>query len=446
MDPVEIENALRLHPGVADAAAWTQPDGQGRHRLVAYLVDRGAPPTTAALRTHLFALLPKALIPARFVHLQAFPLTASGKVDRPALPRPDWFEREAVAPRDVPEAKMLDLFRRVLESNDLGVTDDFFEWGGDSLKAVDLMTRVFENTGIRLPAATLLNAPTVEAMAKEVARGDPGQVMSVWLRKSGDLAPLVCLPGLAADPLWMLPLMSALDPRQPLLGLSFVGLKPPIAIESAASLGVAELRRAQPHGPYFLLGHSLGGVLAFEMARELKNSGDEVAFLGLLDTAVPGAARKRRRSRVLPLGQRVSRLGRSLARSTRNGLRSFLASTGIQVLAGLPVVPGFRDALESHEIRPCALAVTLFRVKDRVGAGDLAAEWAALARDGVEVIDIPGHHFNMLGGANAIALGALIAEAVRRALSSAQSPVPATSSRPGSSSRWPSPNDSDRRR
>jgi acyl-CoA synthetase (AMP-forming)/AMP-acid ligase II/thioesterase domain-containing protein/acyl carrier protein len=425
-EPGEIENALRLHGSVADAAVWMHPDASGRSRLVAYLVDRGEPAPAAALRAFLSALLPPPLIPARFLRVRDLPLTPSGKVDRAGLPRPESVERVAVRPRGEDEAKILALFAEVLEAPDLGVTDDFFEWGGDSLKAVALMSRVFEVTGIRLPAAVILNAPTAETLARQVARGDPGQVMAVWLRRTGDLPPLVCLPGLAADPLWMLPLMSALDPRQPLLGLSFVGLKPPIDLLNASSLGVAELRENQPRGPYFLLGHSLGGVLAFEMARELVRQGDDVAFVGLLDTRVPGAPRPPVSRPTVPGPGLRGRTSAAL-RVGKARLREFLIAAGLWPRPAVPFLRGFRQALERHRIEPCDLSVTLFRARDEAAGVDTAAAWTGLALGGVEVIDIPGHHFNMLGGAHAEALGALIASAVERAR--------ATSSSRGSSSR-----------
>lgn len=417
-EPREIEDALRLHPSVADAAVWMQTDASGRPRLVAYIVDRGTPALTPALRSFLADLLPAPLIPARFARLPTLPLTTSGKVNRPALPRPEEMDRTPTPPRDQRERVMLDLFSEALETEGLGVTDDFFEWGGDSLKAVALMTRVFEATGIRLPAAALLNAPTAESLAREVALGNRGQVMAVWVRRSGDLEPLVCLPGLAADPLWMVPLVAVLDPRQPLLGLSFVGLLKPITIPGAAMQGIAELQRVQPRGPYFLLGHSLGGVLAFEMARELARRGERISFLGLLDTNVPGALRRpRRSSTVVGWKTRLKGWGTTVSARARSRLRGILAAVGVMSARPAPPLPqpGFRAALQGHRVEPSDLSVTFFRAEGRPGGVDPAEAWAALARGGVEVIDIPGHHFNMIGGTNATALGSLIAKAVVRA-------------------------------
>jgi thioesterase domain-containing protein/acyl carrier protein len=382
---------------------------------VAYIVDSQAPASAATLRSFLALSLPQAIIPARFVRLTALPLAPSGKVNRAALPRPEIRQRPPLAARNETERKVLALFRDVLGAAEIGVNDDFFEWGGDSLKAFDLMTRIFEATGVKLPGATLLNAPTVEDLAREVAQGVRGEVMTVWLRNSGDLPPLVCLPGLAADPLWMFPLIAALDPRQPLLGLSFVGLKPPITIKGAAARGLEELRAVQPRGPYFLLGHSLGGVLAFEMARDLIASGEEVAFLGLLDTFVPGSPRPGATPRTPSLVGTLRTWRGRIVPETRKGVRRVLTFLG--VLKKRPVelfLPGFRAAIQNHRILPGDLAVTLFRASERSTSSDLASDWAPLARGGVEVIDVPGHHLNLLTGGRANELSVRIAEAVAR--------------------------------
>lgn len=415
IDPVEIEEAFRLHESVEDAAVWSHRDSTGRSRLVAYILDRGTPVSGAMLRSFLGQSLPPNLIPTRFIRLQALPMTPSGKVDRKALPAPEQIESAPRTPRNEVESNLLRLFREVLEVPEMGVGDDFFEWGGDSLSAFDLMERVFETTGVRLSGAVLLRAPTVEELAREVAGGPEGQVSSVWLRRAGDLPPLVCLPGLAADPMWMFPLMAALDPAQPLLGLSFVGLKPPITIPEAVSRGVEELRASQPLGPYFLLGHSLGGVLAFEMARELKSSGEAVAFVGLLDTYVPGGE-----ARLVDEGTRprprLRERGKRELQGLKTGLRRILSSLGIlKPGRGGSSPRGFREAVQKHRIAPCDLSVTLFRANERSRHTDLAADWAPLAGGGVTVVDIPGQHLTVLTGGRANPLSARIAEAVESA-------------------------------
>lgn len=420
VDPVEVESALRGHASVRDAGVWTHPDASGRPRLIAYVVDQGLPASPAELRGFLAGSLPQALIPARFIHLDSLPLTPSGKVDRARLPRPDPLDRaSAEMPRNDAESKVLALFREILEAPGLGVDDDFFEWGGDSLKAFALMTRIVDVTGVRLPAAAILNSPTAADLAKVVGRGDPGQVSTVWLRQKGDLPPLACLPGLAGDPLWFHPLIEALDRRQPLLGLSFVGLKPPISIPTAASRGVDALRAEQPHGPYLLLGHSVGGVLAFEMARELLRLGETVAFLGLIDTYVPGTRRILATSAAGRAAKRLKRFRNRIIGSARARLRESLSRFGFGAGWRGPVfIPGLKEAALVHRVSACDLRITLFRANERTLGADLAADWALLARGGVEVIDIAGHHLNLITGGRARDLSARIAGAVGRALTS----------------------------
>jgi len=427
VDPVEVENALRGHASVQDAAVWTHPDATGRARLVAYIIDRTTAASASDLRTLLARSLPPALIPARFIHLDALPLTPSGKVDRAKLPRPEQTESPSMEPRDDIESNLLLLFREVLAAPGIGIDADFFEWGGDSLKAFALMSKIAGRMRVRLPAAVILSAPTVAALAREVARGDPGEVSAAWLRKGGDLPPLACLPGLAGDPLWFFPLAEALDPRQPMLGLSLVSLKPPISIPAAASRGVDALRAEQPHGPYFLLGHSVGGVLAFEMARELDSRGEAVAFVGLIDTWVPGSRRILPMNGAARLARRLKRFRNRMIGIARERLRESRSGPGLGAESGGPVfIPGLREAALRHRMAPADLRVTLFRASEKTLGSDLAADWMPVAREGVEVIDIAGHHFDLITGGRARDLSARIAEAVARAL---------TSSSRGSSSR-----------
>ncbi len=411
VEPKEIEDVLRLHESVADAAVRTSPDATGRGRLVAYVVDRGTPATAATLRTFVSLSLPRTLVPMRFVRLPAIPLTVSGKVDRESLPDPGLSVLSGRPPGNPLEVALLELFREGLGVPALGVDDDFFDWGGDSLKAVALMMRIDEAMGVRLSAAVLLNAPTVTLLAPLVARGNATEVEATWLRREGDLPPLVCLPGLAGDPMWFMPLLHALDPRRPILGLSFVGLKPPMAIAAAADQGVLALQSAQPRGPYLLLGHSLGGVLAFEMARRLQNQSQDVRFVGLIDTFVPGAPRRNVTSR----SHRFRRWRNRMFTSMRNRLGPFLSRLGAMAPARRSMfVPGLKVAASSHRVEPCDLSVTLFRASEKSALNDLSGDWKRLALRGVEVIDIPGHHFDLISGGRAKKLSARIAEALDR--------------------------------
>jgi acyl carrier protein len=170
VEPKEIEHVLAGHPAVRQVAVVAREDQPGERRLVAYLVTDGNP-TAEALRATVLEQLPDHMVPAGFVVLDRLPLSASGKLDRQALPVPDLsgdMSRPYVAPRDDLEATMADVWTDVLGIERVGVHDDFFELGGHSLLAVQIVARVRESLGVELPLHSLFMAPTVALLADEV--------------------------------------------------------------------------------------------------------------------------------------------------------------------------------------------------------------------------------------------------------------------------------------
>jgi len=177
----EIEAALALHPGVAEAAAAVREDRPGDRRLVAYVVAApGAePPPPAALRAFLARTLPEPMLPAALVALPALPLTPSGKLDRRALPAPDLAAPEAgrpyAAPRSPLEALLAHIWAEVLGVERVGVSDSFFELGGNSLSATQATTMVQEVLPIELPLRNVFEAPTVAGIAAFIERTIAGR-------------------------------------------------------------------------------------------------------------------------------------------------------------------------------------------------------------------------------------------------------------------------------
>ena len=171
IEPGEVEAALARHPGVRAAVVVPREDRAGDRRLVAYVTADGEAPSAAELRTHLRALLPAHLVPAAFVALDEFPLTANGKVDRRALPAPDApVPAEAsLAPRTGDEAKLAAIWAEVLGLDQVGVHDDFFALGGHSLRVTQIVARVRKEMGADLPLRAVFEAPTVAALAERVA-------------------------------------------------------------------------------------------------------------------------------------------------------------------------------------------------------------------------------------------------------------------------------------
>ncbi len=198
VEPGEIETVLGRHPAVQEVVVTVREERPGDRRLVAYVVPLqevaglpGGLPTE--LRAYAAERLPAYLVPAAFVVLSALPLSVHGKVDRGALPAPEWVGAgEYVAPRTALEEVLAGLWQQVLGREKVGVTDDFFLLGGHSLLATQLISRVRATFQVELPLRRLFEAPTVETLAAAIltAEAKPGQSEKIAraLRRLGSRA------------------------------------------------------------------------------------------------------------------------------------------------------------------------------------------------------------------------------------------------------------------
>jgi amino acid adenylation domain-containing protein len=305
----EIEAALSALPGVREAVVVVKSDrsdGSDRSvgspadlRLVAYVTGEV---DTAALRQALRDKLPDFMLPSAIVALPALPLTPSGKVDRKALPEPDSGPAPGfVAPRTAVEEILAEIWAELLGIAHIGVHDNFFERGGHSLLAVLLMARIEKRLGTTLPLAALFSAPTLEALAAlaETSGGHPagrkgrGSLVAIKpvTNRDTDQAPFFCVHPIGGNVLCYLDLARHLAPDQPFYALQTPDDRPPAkSIEEMAARYLAEVRRVQPQGPYRLGGWSMGGLVAFAMARQLAAEGQAPELLALIDTLPPETA------------------------------------------------------------------------------------------------------------------------------------------------------------
>jgi aspartate racemase len=291
----EVESTLAQHPRVRDAAVVVRPGGGGDKRLVAYVVPDGAL-AAPDLRDLLRTKLPEYMVPSAFVLLERLPLTANGKVDRTRLPEPEESREpvEAVVPpRNDEERQLVAIWEDVLGVSGIGPRDNFFDLGGHSLLALRMFVRLEQSLRIRLPIATLFEAPTIEELAAVIRQGGrTGQWRSlVAIQPAGRRAPIFAVPGVGGNVLCYNDLARFMVPDQPLYGLQSRGLdgaeQPLTRIEDIAATFVQEIREVQPEGPYFLAGSCMGGVVAYEMAQQLRAAGQEVGLLILLETWPP---------------------------------------------------------------------------------------------------------------------------------------------------------------
>ncbi|WP_299262084.1 amino acid adenylation domain-containing protein [uncultured Kushneria sp.] len=284
----EIESVLLSHEGVAHAVVSVHGSGNSA-RLVGYVVPRGSDaPSLDALKRHLARALPDYMVPGVIMVLAALPLSPNGKLDRRALPAPE-ADEVSVAPVSPRQQTMADLFAEALGLERVGIRDNFFDLGGNSLNALKLVRRLNDVLGTRLTIATLFEAPTIEALdalgMQDMAVGGLGVVLP--LRESGEASPIFCIHPAGGLAWCYAGLARALPSRYPLYGLQARGLLPgsplPATMEEMARDYIAQLRRIQPHGPYRLLGWSVGGMIAHTMAALLESEGETVDMLALLD-------------------------------------------------------------------------------------------------------------------------------------------------------------------
>jgi len=369
-----------------------------------------------------------------------------------------------VEARDAHEMRVVEIWKDVLHRDLIGVHDNFFELGGHSLLALDLMRRLDEQLGVRLPMSTLLENPTVERLAVTIRRKSDGRAWSplVPIRKTGTGSPFFCVPGAAMDAISLYPLSQQIGEEHAFYGLQPQGLdgllEPLRSIESMAAAVVTAMRAAQPEGPYYLGGHSFGGHVAFEAAQQLLAAGCAVGLLAIIDTEAaplsrqkkdPNAAPRDDNDRLLRLLSLVQRFfGRqvSLALDSSETAPTDLAAYVAAKLAQAQILPvdmsveRIRSYLTVGEASSLAfdayypvyrepLPTLVFRARQTHrddhelglsthGSIDDTLGWRALAGPDTQAVWVPGDHVTLMTEPNVRVVG----ERLHRALSETGAP------------------------
>ncbi len=448
IEPGDVEAVLCQHPGLRQAVVVAREEKGGKI-LVAYVVSAPAAPApgTGELRGFLGERLPEYMVPAAFVVLESLPLTANGKVDRRALPAPGndllASRSQTQAPRDEVERRLVAIWEELLGLAPIGIADSFFELGGHSLLAVRLMSRLRRDFDFDLPLAPLFQQPTIEHLAT-ILRGralSPRHQVLVSLRPDGARRPLFCVHPVGGNVFCYLELVSHLPE-----GRSVYGLQSPdpvadaevfTGIKAMAAHYLRAVREVQPEGPYLLCGWSTGGVIAFEMARQLRAAGEEIGLLALLDAHL---ARSGERSQELTEAEMILLFARDLAGLSGEELAS-LPLEGPDLLARLHEMARASGLLAADvDLEMARYHYTLFEKNFRAwaayegggfdgeillvrprgnllafwlgrggGAEDPLPFWKQLAGDRVEVQHVPGDHHSILRGKGAREIAELLA-------------------------------------
>ncbi len=425
----EIEAVLGSHPGIRDSVVVAKVDASGDKRLLAYVVAANANETESGSkqwRSFLEQRLPDYMVPSLFIVLEALPLTPNGKVDRKALEK-----RPAAAAlgtktsdeslSDPVQRELLIIWRRVLGIESIGLRDNFWELGGHSLLAARLTQLVDNRFGKKLTLVALIEAPTIQELALIIKGEDRAPAWSclVPLQSGGSKPPFFCMHGVGGNSVGFRDLANFVGADQPFYGVQAQGLDGKLpcltSVESMADLYLKEIRRVQPVGPYYLGGFSFGGWIAYEMAQRLRAQGEEVGLLAMFDT-YPFRIKPVTSSLLsffrVPTQQQLMYV---LPKTIKKGIRRRI------VWVGLPraiknVLRACYEAEGKYELRPYSGRVTLFRATEALTTEhDPHARWRELARGGVEIQEIEGHHADIIIEPQVRITGAKLRECLERA-------------------------------
>ncbi|MES2826911.1 MAG: amino acid adenylation domain-containing protein [Bacteroidota bacterium] len=295
----EIEHEMLKITDIKKAVVLATPDHRGINKLIGYFVQddavlEGKALSSIDIKKQLALSIPDYMIPDQLVRVDKIPLTANGKVDRKALISHDEFIRDQnyghAAPRTDVEKMVADIWSEVLGNQNISIYDNFFELGGHSLTAVQVMSKIEKQTGQRLPLATLFEHSTIEELSLLLNLDGKSVTWDslVPIKPKGNKIPIYIVHGAGLNVLLFNTLAAHMDSDQPVYGLQAKGLngidEPLQRIEDMAAHYIAAIRAQNPNGPYALAGYSFGGVIAFEMARQLEAIGLEVKMLGMFDT------------------------------------------------------------------------------------------------------------------------------------------------------------------
>jgi amino acid adenylation domain-containing protein len=426
----EIEGAFARHPGVAAAAVRSWPDASGERALAAYLIVRGETlPERAALREHLAKTLPDYMIPSHIEFLPALPMTPNGKIDRKALPPPGAAAAAVIEPaQGETEEQLAAIWGELLGIAQVGRDDSFFDLGGHSLLVARLLVRIERQWGRRVAMAEFFNAPTLRKLAAWIDGGAvaaPGEL--VPLQPRGDGVPLLWIDG---GPTFR-PLALALGTERPFLGLELGPilareLRPGVRFEDIAAAVLAVLRQSRQRGPYLIGGWCTNGILAFEIARQLRAAGEDVPLLALGHAQNPVAFQRITSTRMrLSKARYHIKAWRNLPRGERLGY-ALDRARGVLEEAGVAEaeLPDSRYRANAAALETAAYgyapgrydgAVALFQPAERLDVLDSRPGWAEVVAGPLQSHDIPGSHDTMVDPPNVAIFAARLREAIDRA-------------------------------
>ncbi|NHB95071.1 thioesterase domain-containing protein [Photorhabdus stackebrandtii] len=449
----EIENTLRKHPLIKTAIILVQEELLGNKRLIAFIEFHQEHYSTpiSIIRKYLIENLPAYMVPSVIKALNFLPLNNNGKVDMNKLKQIEIeLDREDSRlryPRDPVELSLFLILEKIVGFKNPMLDMNFFESGGDSLRAVRLISEINKVFGKHLSLDTLYDGRSIESLALKIKGNDTdntGRILIPFARDKSNNKPVFIVHPLSGSAMCYIPLATTLAfPlyafQSPLLNKQSM-YKPIDTVETLAAMYIKEMLKVQEQGPFVLGGWSFGGIVAFEMARQLESNGHEVSKLFLFDSAAPGKAYKELNMvKILNLcleeiveqfGTRIDIDLKSMSELTNNEILDVVLNT-IKAPGGF--APDADVAMLERMIDTCLVNsrvsseytagtvntdAILFRAKDSSHMEEMLVSpnevkerglgWSQYISGDLIVEDIDGHHMSIMFQPNVNAISTVI--------------------------------------
>jgi amino acid adenylation domain-containing protein len=433
----EIEFQLKNIRGIKDALIILHEDRLGNKLLVAYIVAKGYIATYQRSkkinkwRNSLKNKLPEYMLPGAFILIPRMPLMPNGKLDRKKLPVPTTkpLSRSNKKPSTQTEIIITQIVLSNTDFDHIGINDNFIDLGLDSLIALTIIVGIEEHFNKRLPLTTLVHYPTVKLLAQfiDTASDSPNSSL-INLKAGGNKIPLYLVHGIGLNLFNFNSIINHMDPDQPVFGLRAAGLDgnedPLESIETIAAYYNHEILNHDPVGPYAIAGYSMGGIIAYEMAKQLIEAGKKVEMLAMIDTNVQetfqapinNILRKAERQ----IDKLIFRIGSFynypvsnvdyLSQTFGQQFKSFLTKSGFRNKYAPSELPGYmQNVIEKLEIacaryiiEPYSLKIDLIKAEQRLYYVDDPKHlgWGSYALNGITTYDVPGDHEDMFHSPN----------------------------------------------
>jgi thioesterase domain-containing protein len=423
VDLLAVETAVLRHPQIAEAKAWVWPDSAGGRRLSVYVVLKEAPaPSAAALQAFLASALPDYMIPSDVIALPAIPLTAEGEVNSTKLPV-SLSTENATAKQSISSAeqRLTAIWEDVLGEKGIGLDDNFFDLGGHSILIVALQQRIAAEFGRSISIAEFFEATTIREQAelaqKSLTGGPDLPPGVIALQPNGTRNNIFWVHILSLD------LAKAIGDDQPLLYVALTSEDLPSLgeapdLECISACLVRKIVATQPKGPYTIGGLCLGGILAYEMAVQLRAAGHEVALVVMVDSPNPSFIKTfgplKRAAHYVPYAvQRAIRLGPRVSYVYLRGHMLQYFARVLQTESSKKETRIAQKAIERAALkyRPQTYdgKVLLLLASERPPHHDFLPAWQAVVPNDLHMQYMEGHHRDLLKGESARSVAEAIA-------------------------------------